>query len=217
VATQVWGWRDVRDIARCSRLLGRDNLRDNILPKLAVLKDHGYAGNGMRLLDVGCGPGAFLRAAREAGFDVCGLEPAWLPSLWGRRKLGLDIRTVKLEQFKPENNFDVVVCLHVIEHIPDPVRALKRMSDLCKSDGIVMLATPNLGCQKAREMGVKWEAVGPADHLFLFDGKSLRMLAERSGLDVLECTEQEEEITALCCPGALARSYPTSTNTPPHR
>ena len=198
VLTQFWGWKDIRDIARCSRLLGRDNLRDNILPKLETLKANGFHGKGMSLIDVGCGPGAFLKAARESGFEVLGLEPAWLPTFWARRKLGLDVRAIKLELFRPARLFDVVVCLHVIEHMPDPLSAMRRMSEICKPDGIILLATPNLGCQKAREMGVDWEAVGPADHLFLFDEKSLRMLIEKSKLEIIDFKDGGEELTALC-------------------
>jgi 2-polyprenyl-3-methyl-5-hydroxy-6-metoxy-1,4-benzoquinol methylase len=209
VLTQYWGWKDIRDKARRNQLMGADNVNVNIGPKLQLINDKGYASTGATLIDVGCGPGAFLKAARDSGFKVAGIEPAWFSAMWSRRKFGLDIKPIKLERYHPKDQFDMVVCLHVIEHVPDPLATVRHLSRLSKPHGIVMLATPNLGCPKALKLGADWEAVGPADHLFLFDKSTLSLLVEKGGLKILECLEQgqdQEELLMICTP-----SGPTPT------
>jgi 2-polyprenyl-3-methyl-5-hydroxy-6-metoxy-1,4-benzoquinol methylase len=210
ILTQYWGWKDIRDKKRRVGLIGTDNVKVNILPKLQIIKDKGNADAGTtpfdvgtRLIDVGCGLGTFLEASRDAGFNVTGIEPAWFSAMWSRWKFGLDIKPVKLERYHPKEQFDVVVCLHVIEHMPDPLETARHLGKLSKSGGIIMLATPNVGCPKARALGATWEAVGPADHLFLFDKSTLTALVEKAGLKVIEYREEgqdQEEILMICTP-----------------
>jgi SAM-dependent methyltransferase len=201
VMTQYFGWVDIADKNRRAKIFGPGNFDINIHPKLVYLRERGFDGSKIRLLDAGSGPGAFLKAARDAGFRVTGIEPAWCSALWGKVRLNLDIKTVKLEDFHPREPFDVIVSLHVIEHLPDPLSGLKNLAGMCGKDGVVLIATPNAGCRKAKELGVEWEAVGPAEHLFLFDKDTLTALVERAGMSIVELMEtgeEQEEIMVLC-------------------
>jgi hypothetical protein len=73
------------------------------------------AGNGRRLLDVGCAGGAFLVAARNFGFQPVGVEPSrWLAD-FGRRTYNVDIRDGILEPgMFPDESFDVISIWDVI-------------------------------------------------------------------------------------------------------
>jgi 2-polyprenyl-3-methyl-5-hydroxy-6-metoxy-1,4-benzoquinol methylase len=198
---QYWSWKDTADPDRRSRIHSRENLEQNILPKLELLNKHGFNGNGKSLLDVGCGTGAFMIAAHDRGFSVHGIEPGWHSSRYGWKHHSLRITNTTLEKFRLDEHFDVVTSLHVIEHVPNPPEFVNHLMRLVKPDGIIIIATPNLGCEYARDLGVKWEAVGPADHLLLFDSDTLERLLLKSGLDLVEMLEtgkNSDELVAVC-------------------
>lgn len=97
-----------------------------------------------RLLDVGCGKGAFLRVAQEEGWHAHGLEPNFSANkgLFEKFKISMyecdffDIRV-------PENDFDVVCLWDLIEHTPNPMAWMERCRALLKPGGLVLMATPN--------------------------------------------------------------------------
>ncbi len=197
---QLWSWHDSRNPTRLEAACGSSNIEKNIAPKLDLISSFGFSGEGNSLIDIGCSTGVFLNEARDRGFDVTGIEPGWASAAYTRRRLGVKVHTSDIERFETNDKFDVVVCLHVIEHVPDPLAVMKKLGGLCKKDGIVFLATPNLGCERARSAGVDWEAVGPADHLHLFDEPVLRNLAAKAGLEeigIFDSGESGEELIGI--------------------
>ncbi|MFQ5512798.1 MAG: class I SAM-dependent methyltransferase [Myxococcota bacterium] len=146
-----------------------------------------------RLLDVGCSVGFFLRVAREAGWEVCGLEVSADTSRIARERYGLDVRTGKLEDdgWDPES-FDVVTLWDVIEHLPDPKAALAAVHRILKPKGLLVFETPNidgafprLSRRLARPLG-QWRHPEPPAHLFQFGTATARRLLETTGFELLE-------------------------------
>ncbi len=197
---QYWAYKDTFDRKRRSDCFSPGNRRDNIDPKLHLLAELGLLRPGARLLDVGCGTGAFVQAARDVGYEVTGIEPGWCSSVFARSRLRLPVVTRSVDGFKPNELFDIVVALHVLEHMPDPLGAIRHMARLCRPGGTITIATPNIGSDRARQLGGAWEAVGPADHLFLFDAATIRALADKAGLalaDLRETGSNREELVAM--------------------
>jgi SAM-dependent methyltransferase len=94
-----------------------------------------------RLLDVGCGIGLFLRAARATGWNVCGVEPSLAA---GRFHLdGLPILRGSLESVLPSERFDLITFWDVLAHVRDPLQLLRRARELLADDGVVLIKTPN--------------------------------------------------------------------------
>ena len=80
-----------------------------------------------RLLDVGCGAGELLAALRDDGWEACGVEPSPRSAALAARARGLDVRTAPFEHADlGPPGFDAVVFAGVLEHLPDPVAALRR-------------------------------------------------------------------------------------------
>ena len=75
------------------------------------------------VLDIGCGAGGFLLAARNIASSVRGVEPE-RQMTEHFRKHGLLVYPY-LHEVPPNENVDVVTMFHVLEHIPDPLEALK--------------------------------------------------------------------------------------------
>lgn len=138
-----------------------------------------------RLLDVGCGNGVFLLRARDAGWQVEGLEPdpaAASAARWS----GLTVTQGTLATFAPMEQFDVITASHVIEHVHDPRRFLEQIFALLRPGGQVWLATPNALSLGRRWYGSYWRGLEPPRHMTVLSPKALVGLLQRAGFDTID-------------------------------
>lgn len=136
-----------------------------------------------RLLDLGTAAGAFLRAARDDGWDAIGVEPnRWL-ARWGRDNYGVPIEVGSIDNISaPEASFDVVTLWDVIEHTPDPLHVLRRARLLLKSDGVLVVNFPDVGSWIARAMGRSWPFLSSV-HLYYFTRQTMRATLQKAGFE----------------------------------
>lgn len=111
------------------------------LDVVRILETIGKQNGFMNILDVGCGSGFFMLM-----FDgkIIGLDNAENVDICKKR--GLQTYPVDLEKdrFPLENStFDIAVCLEVLEHLSDPSNVLDEIHRLLKSDGYLLISTPN--------------------------------------------------------------------------
>ncbi|NCO41281.1 MAG: hypothetical protein COZ06_15655 [Armatimonadetes bacterium CG_4_10_14_3_um_filter_66_18] len=98
-----------------------------------------------RLLDVGCSLGFFLEAAREAGYDVTGVDVSRSAVAFARERLHLDARACPLEEAGfPAEHFDVVTLWDVLEHLPEPRAALDEAHRILRPGGLLVIRLPNV-------------------------------------------------------------------------
>lgn len=148
-----------------------------------------------RLLDLGCWVGFLLAEARERGWQGVGVEPSEFASRFARDQLGLDVRTGELFSASlPAHAFDAVVMGDVIEHLPNPGAALERVSELLAPGGVLWLALPDAGSAVARVLGRRWWSVIPT-HVQYFTRRSITLLLDRHGFDLLEITTAPKAFT----------------------
>ena len=96
-----------------------------------------------RLLDIGCAGGVFLSKARKAGFVVQGVElnPGQAES--ARSTYGLEVLNARIEDAPRElGPFDVVTLLDVLEHVPQPLAAIRRVSGWMDEGGYLLIRGP---------------------------------------------------------------------------
>lgn len=141
--------------------------------------------------DAGCGDGRYLRFARDAG-----INPARIHGL------ELDDRTVeriKADGFNAYNarvedctsiapaSLDLITMFHVIEHVDDPRRVVKRLAEWLAPGGVLALETPNLDSLDARLFKrTFWGGYHIPRHWNLFTPDSLARLLTSAGLKVLD-------------------------------
>lgn len=135
-----------------------------------------------RLLDVGCGLGFSLLAARDAGFEATGLDP--LAPVDPEARPGRRILKGDLEHHRPSHAYDVVSMIDVIEHVRDPLLTLGRAHALLTDGGVLLVATNDHTSLAARLMGSRWTHYHRA-HLWFFEPRTLSRAAERAGFEVV--------------------------------
>jgi len=107
-------------------------------------------GNG-RMLDLGCGDGTVLWLARQDGWEVKGVELFPEHTDVVRETLGLDVETSDIMSYDGASEaWDCVVLTHVLEHLPDPLAALRKIRGLLKPGSVAVLEFPNIDAFDAR-------------------------------------------------------------------
>lgn len=124
----------------------RRQVREGESSALRLLAGAALLPPSRRLLDVGCGDGAFGVLVQGKVAEVHGIE-------WAERAIeqaqtrGIQIRRCDLnrESFPYADSwFDAVACLDVIEHVLDPRRLLHEIRRVLRPGGVLILTTPNL-------------------------------------------------------------------------
>jgi 2-polyprenyl-6-hydroxyphenyl methylase/3-demethylubiquinone-9 3-methyltransferase len=105
---------------------------------------------GKRVLDVGCGGGILSEAMARCGAEVTGIDLSEKPLKVAQLHLlesGLDVRyeLISAEELQKtsSNSFDVVTCMELLEHVPDPSSTVAACARLAKPGGRVFFSTIN--------------------------------------------------------------------------
>lgn len=142
-----------------------------------------HAGMG-RLCDAGCWVGFLLAQARSRGWEVLGVEPSRFASEYARSVVGVPVITGDIDSPElDEQRFDAIFLGDVIEHLPDPAAALRRLGALIEPGGVLCLALPDAGSRVARALGSRWWSVLPT-HVQYFTRASMSRLLRDTGFGV---------------------------------
>lgn len=135
-----------------------------------------------RFLDVGCGSGEVLDAARRHGWEVQGVEPV-RDSADEAIERGSPVVVSTLEESGlPERSYDVVALFHVLEHMPAPVEFLRTVARWARPGGHVLVEVPNFRSFHRKHAQERWPSLRPLEHIGHFEPSTLRSVMERAGL-----------------------------------
>jgi len=146
-----------------------------------------------RLLEIGCGPGFFLRELEEFGWRPTGLEISSYAADFARREHGLVVHNTAIEAavIEPES-FEAIVMGDVLEHLADPLAALRRVRGWLVPGGVALIAVPatlnlvsaRLGLLVYRLLGREKTLRIPPYHLFEYTPPTLRRMLVTAGFEV---------------------------------
>jgi 2-polyprenyl-3-methyl-5-hydroxy-6-metoxy-1,4-benzoquinol methylase len=137
---------------------------------------------GRRILEVGCGLGAFLVAARARGAEVIGQEVSGAACAFVREKIGVPVLHEPLESVeKAVGAVDAVAMIDVLEHLARPKEALASVWRILPPDGLLLLWTPNGGgAGSSLRTARSWVGFRvDLDHLQYFSAATIAGLCDR--------------------------------------
>jgi SAM-dependent methyltransferase len=133
-----------------------------------------------RLLEVGAGTGALVRVAVRRGWEVVATEVSQT-GLARLRETTAQVIEGEVERASfGDASFDLVVSLEVLEHLEEPAAHLREVYRVTRSDGLLLLSTPNFRGLSGRWLGTRWRAIDP-QHLSYFTHASLTRLLRQTG------------------------------------
>jgi 2-polyprenyl-3-methyl-5-hydroxy-6-metoxy-1,4-benzoquinol methylase len=139
-----------------------------------------------RLLEIGSYCGIFLDRIRRDGWNTTGLEPERGVADYARAKYQHNIVDGILPNpALPDHGFDVVVLLHVIEHMPDPAENLRDIHRVLRPGGVLAVETPRFDSLMFKLLGRRERSLGNCNgHIYFFTVPTLRRLLEENGFEV---------------------------------
>lgn len=169
---------------------GRHGVTDNrcVNRRISILGDATRAQKPGMLLDIGCGDGSFLVAARECGWQIQGTE--FNPH--EARQRGLDVFT-DIGEIPSTSRFDCITLWHSLEHLRDPLGTLKSVRSRLSPNGVLLIAVPDIDGIQAKLFGRRWFHLDVPRHLHHFSETSLSALLRATGFSPVRRWHQEFE------------------------
>jgi SAM-dependent methyltransferase len=193
-----WNPREMPDARWYERVYGGRNVK--LLP---LEPGHKYfltdatAPRGGKLLDVGCGTGNFLAAARNAGYDVSGTELDRDAARFAKDQVGLPhifpLAILEFVQQHPDKTFDVVTFFEVLEHQAAPAAFLERVRRCVRSRGYIALSVPN----RERWLTAPDVLDYPPNHFLRWNVKGLKSFLSAHGFEIVSMREQPARLTHI--------------------
>lgn len=195
--------------------------RRRLPPILRALRDalsdaHGTATPPQppgRLLEVGCGMGTYLHEMAGRGWAVEGIEPSPTASD-AARGLGYRVQAGGVETAEPPGHaVDLVVAWFVLEHLHDPLAALRRLRGWVRPGGWLAASVPDLASLDYRLFRSRWYSLHLPHHLFHYTPATLRRVVGEAGWQVERVFHQRNVLNlagslGLVLEGDLGRGHP---------
>ena len=168
-----------------------------------------------RILEIGSYCGAFLKVARDAGFDIVGIEPSRWAAQASRGITTAPVVTGTVADLPAGlRSFDVVVAWDVLEHFADPVEELRKINLLLPDGGTLLFSTLMIDNWFPRLAGQYWPWLMDM-HLFYFTEATIRQILRETGFELVDEGKYTHVVTldyllsklgTLGVPGAAALS-----------
>ncbi|HEY5869108.1 MAG TPA: glycosyltransferase [Candidatus Tectomicrobia bacterium] len=149
-----------------------------------------------RLLEVGCGTGAFLLEAQQEGFTVTGLEVSPHGAATANTKLGSEVvlcGTLETQEL-PWQTFDVCVLSDVLEYVRDPLATLQRVYTLLKPGGVILVLTPSVESWSAKLFRRNWREFKLA-YLTFFSPATIENALAKAGFAEIAIKPNQKVLT----------------------
>lgn len=178
---------NLADLLQSATLQVHMNPNLNLLPRVGQTVSRIFKlAPGYRMLEVGVGAGEMSAVAREFLFDVTGLDIREAYARQVAQTLGIECLAIDFMEYATTERFDVVCMGDILEHLADPISALRKAHALLNPAGVLWLSTPNFESAFTtirKDQDAMWRVV---EHLQYFSFRSLFGLLEVTGFRVVD-------------------------------
>jgi len=154
--------------------------------KIVIKATKNIGGN--KLLDIGCGDGAFIRELSKLAWEVAGTEIQHTLDF----KEGLVIKE-SVEEMYAYGPYDCITMWHSLEHMKDISTLLDQVKGILKPNGKLIVAVPNNRSIQSKVFRSKWLHLDVPRHLYHFQDSSLESFLRTKGFIIEELNYQEFE------------------------
>ena len=146
-----------------------------------------------KLIDIGCGPGFFLKFGKTRGWDVLGIEPSPKAAAFAQeQKLNVINDNLTKKTLGKIGKFDVVHMLGVMEHLRDPQKAIELCDEILEPRGILFIRVANdynplQNLLRASHEFKPWWLT-PPQHINYFDVDTITNLGVSMGFEPISIT-----------------------------
>ena len=142
-------------------------------------------GAEKEIFDFGCGTGWLMHHLVSYGHRVSGFDEGEY-SRQSAGKLVPDSTLYDNLSVVPRGRYDLVVSLHVLEHVPDPEALVAQLADLLKPNGHLMFVVPARNGLGHRIRGDEWFAFRDESHISLLEEREWRAIVRGSGMRIVQ-------------------------------
>lgn len=134
------------------------------------------------VLEIGSGTGWMLGALRERGWRAVGSERSVDAAAAAGRVAQVPMFVGDLDALRVAPMLDLVLMFHVLEHLADPVAALRAAASRLRPGGMLVLGLPNIRSWQSRAAGARWIHLDVPRHLCHFSPDAIERALAASGL-----------------------------------
>ncbi|MFX0135450.1 MAG: class I SAM-dependent methyltransferase [Candidatus Hodarchaeota archaeon] len=170
-----------------------------------------YIKNG-NILEIGCSYGGYLYQLKKIGWNIKGIELNEEAVNYANKKLNLDVMNVSIEDFSSNSKFDFIYLSMVLEHVISPMKVLRKLNSLLKSEGALILSIPNFNGIEVRIFRKYAYIIQLPFHLFHFTPKTIRNYLKALNFKKIRIIYQNSDRDLLAPLNYILRENPNNVS-----
>ncbi|GMQ30142.1 class I SAM-dependent methyltransferase [Algoriphagus confluentis] len=156
--------------------------KKNLADKLALLSS---LTQERTLLDYGCGAGDLIHLAQQKGWKVTGIEPNIGARTIANQKSKNRVKE-SIHELKKNKEYSIITLFHVLEHIHELRKTVKKLVTHLKPNGYLIFAVPNPESWDAKKYGDHWAGWDVPRHLYHFNQEAMKQFQYIFDLNLLD-------------------------------
>ncbi len=152
-----------------------------------------------KLIDIGSGGGEFTYLASRMGAEASGIDPSSGYLEYGKNHYSINVEQKQFSQLEETQSYQIVTMFHVLEHLPNPLKVIRKVHKILKVGGLFVIEVPNLESKATSPFNHFFKA-----HICYFTSLSLiGLLKDNFSVEYIE----NNDVIFLVCRKAIGKMF----------